>query len=79
MSRPNKRRSFATPILTAAEFQAQGTSAAAVLSIANLHTGEVAAVLRKTAVQLARSTGEHLGRRYRPSNDNYRRAARRAV
>lgn len=80
-----KPKVYRTPerILSAAEFQAQGTSAAAVLSIANLHAPRAADVLRKTAIELARMTGEPLGRGLtqggaKPANDN-RTPVRRAA
>lgn len=75
------------PILTATEFQQQGTTAAQVLSISKAvralgyHTE--AETLRDTAFELARITGVRFrygARRQRrnPANDN-RRRMRRAV
>ncbi|PJT22665.1 hypothetical protein CN884_11855 [Ochrobactrum sp. 30A/1000/2015] len=75
------------PILTAAEFQLQGTTAAQVLSISKAvralgyHTE--AETLRDTAFELARITGVRFrygapGQRRNPANDN-RRRQRRAV
>lgn len=70
------------PILTAAEFQQQGTTAAQVLSIAKavraLGYHAEAETLRDTAFELARITGVRFRygaprERRRPANDNRRR------
>lgn len=75
-------------ILTAREFIAQGTSAAAVLSIAKFHLSfsnhELAGRIRRVAEEVADLTGVRiyaLPRRRKPANDNSRRrgGARRAA
>ena len=75
------------PILTAAEFQQQGTNAAQVLSISKavraLGYHAEAETLRDTAFELARTTGVRFRygaprQRRNPANDN-RRRQRRAV
>ncbi|MCO7727819.1 hypothetical protein NJB93_14605 [Brucella intermedia] len=86
MSRPFTHAPM-VPILTAAEFQQQGTTAAQVLSISkavrSLGYHSEAETLRDTAFELARTTGVRfrygaLRQRRNPAYDN-RRRARRAV
>jgi len=86
MSRPFTHAVMA-PILTAAEFQQQGTNAAQVLSISKavraLGYHAEAETLRDTAFELARTTGVRFRygaprQRRNPANDN-RRRLRRAV
>ena len=70
-------------ILTADEFIAQGTTAAAVFSIARWYRVSdpaIAATVKDIAYEVSRKTGEKIRmRRVRPANDNRRPFKRRAA
>ncbi|MCV9907065.1 hypothetical protein OIV19_05450 [Brucella sp. HL-2] len=72
-----------THILTADEFIAQGTSVAAILSIARWYRESdpaTAAKLKDIAYDVSRKTGEKIRmRRIRPANDNLHPFKRRAA
>lgn len=72
-----------THILTADEFIAQGTTAAAILSIARWYRVSdpaTAAKIKDIAYDVSRRTGEQFRmRRVRPANDNRRPFKRRAA
>ncbi|MFC7067403.1 hypothetical protein [Brucella rhizosphaerae] len=70
-------------ILTAAEFIAQGTTVAAIFSIARWYRVSdpaTAAKIKDIAYEVSRKTGEMIRmRRIRPANDNRRPFKRRAA
>ncbi|MBC8719262.1 hypothetical protein [Ochrobactrum sp. Marseille-Q0166] len=72
-----------THILTADEFIAQGTTVAAILSIARWYRVSdpaTAATIKDISYDVSRKTGEKIRmRRVRPANDNRRPFKRRAA
>ena len=72
-----------THILTAEEFIAEGTTAAAIFSIARWYRESdptTSATIKDIAYDVSRKTGEKIRmRRVRPANDNRRPFKRRAA